>query len=87
MGSLTVLDHDPEEEGLVQMEDEEQPDEADAILLHEGLDFPVNITEGILEESSNVLECTPFLCHITGLSSCINKLVEVTVSFFSKSSI
>ena len=50
------------------MEDQEQPDEADAVLLDQGLHFPVNIAKRILEEASNVFECSPFLSHITGLS-------------------
>lgn len=32
--ALTVLNHDPEQEGLVQVEDQQQPDETDAVLLH-----------------------------------------------------
>jgi hypothetical protein len=69
------------------VEDEQHPEETDAVLLVKRLNFPVEISEGILEESSDVLECPPFLGHITGLSSCDNKLVEITVSLLSKSSI
>lgn len=61
------------------MEDEEEPDETDTVLLHEGLDLPVEVTEGVLEEASNVLERSPLLGHIAGLSSGSHELAEVTV--------
>ena len=69
------------------MEDEQHPEETDAVLLVKRLNFPVEISEGILEESSDILERSPFLGHITGLSSCDNKLIEIAVSLLSKSSI
>ena len=69
------------------MEDKEEPEETDSVLSVEGVHFPVNIPEGVLEEPSDVLECSPFLCHITRLSSCDNKLREITISLLSKSSI
>ena len=53
--TLTVLDHDPEKERLVQVEDQQHPEETDAVLLMKWLNLPINIAEGILEESSNVL--------------------------------
>jgi hypothetical protein len=69
------------------MEDEENPDETDAVLLVEGLNFPVEVTEGVLEESSNILECSPLLCHIAGLSCGSDELSEVTIGLLGKSSI
>ena len=39
-GNLTVLDHDVEEERLVQMPDEQHPGESDSVLSVEGVDFP-----------------------------------------------
>ena len=84
---LTVLDHDPEEEGLVEVEDEEEPEETDSVLSVEGVHLPVNIAEGVLEEPSDVLECSPLLGHITGLSCGDNKLSKITISLLSKSSI
>ncbi len=69
------------------MEDEQEPDEADTVLLLERLNFPIEIAEGVLEESCNILEGSPLLCHITRLSGCSNKLSEVTVGFLGKSSI
>ena len=69
------------------MEDQQDPEETDAVLLVERLNFPVEVSKRIFEESSDVLECSPFLCHVTWLSSCDNKLSEITISFLSKSSI
>ena len=87
MGPLTVLDHDPEEEGLVQVEDQQQPDETDAVLLDQRLNLPVKITEGVLEESRNILECSPLLCHIARLSCGSNEFGKVTISLLCKGSI
>ena len=84
--TLTVLDHDPEEEGLVEVEDEEEPEETDSVLRVEGVHLPVNIAKGVLEESSDVLECSPLLCHITGLSSGHHKLVEITIGLLCEGS-
>ena len=69
------------------MEDQQHPEETDAVLLVKGLYFPIEVSEWILEESSDVLECSPFLCHITRLSSCDNKLSEIAISLLCKSSI
>lgn len=85
--ALTVLDHDPEQEGLVQVEDQEQPDETNTILLVEWLNLPVKISEGVLEEASNILECSPLLGHIARLSSGSDKLCKVAISLLGKSSI
>ena len=85
--TLTVLDHDPEEERLVEVEDQQDPEETDAVLLVEGLNFPVEVTKRIFEESSDVLEGSPLLCHITRLSCGNNKLSEITISLLSECSI
>lgn len=69
------------------MEDQQHPEETDTVLLVKRLHFPVEISKRILEESSDVLECSPFLCHIARLSCSDNKLSEITVSLLSKSSI
>ena len=84
---LLVLDHDPEEEGLIEVEDEEQPDEPDAVLLVQRLHLPIEVAEGVLKESCDVLEGSPLLCHITRLSCGNNKLSEITISLLSECSI
>ncbi len=69
------------------MEAKEEPEETDSVLGVEGVDLPVDIGEGVLKESSNVLEGSPLLCHVTGLSCGNNELVEVTVGLLSECSI
>jgi hypothetical protein len=69
------------------VENEQNPEEADAVLLMEGLYLPVEIAKRIFEESSNILECSPLLCHVTGLSCGNNKLSEITISLLSECSI
>ena len=85
--TLTVLDHDPEKERLVQVEDQQHPEETDAVLLMKRLNFPVEVSKRIFEESSDVLESSPFLCHIARLSCGDNKLSEITISLLSECSI
>jgi len=68
------------------VEDEEEPEETDSVLSMEGMHLPVNIAEGVLEEPSDVLECSPLLGHITGLSSGQHKLVEITIGLLCKGS-
>ena len=69
------------------MEAEEEPEEADSVLGVQGVHLPVNVGEGVLEESSDVLEGSPLLGHVTGLSCGHNELVEVTIGLLSESSI
>jgi hypothetical protein len=85
--ALTVLDHDPQEERLVQVEDEQHPEETDAVLLVKRLNFPVEVSKRIFEESSDVLEGSPLLCHVTMLSCGHNKLSEITICLLSECSI
>ena len=66
------------------MEDEQDPEETDAVLLMEGLHFPVEVAKGVFEESSNILEGSPLLCHVTGLSCGYYKLSEVAISLLSE---
>lgn len=68
------------------MEDEEEPEETDSVLSVEGVHLPVNIAEGVLEESSDVLERSPLLGHITRLSCGDHKLVEITIGLLCEGS-
>lgn len=61
------------------MPDDQHPYESDSVLSMEGVNFPEDIAEGILEESGNVLEGSPFLGHISGLSCCVHKLAEIAI--------
>jgi len=51
------------------MPDEKAPNESDSVLVVKWLNFPVDIAEWVLEESSDILECSPLLSHISWLSS------------------
>ena len=62
------------------MEDQQHPEEADAVLLMKWLNFPVEVSKRIFEESSDILESSPFRCHIARLSCGNNELSEITVS-------
>lgn len=69
------------------MEDEEEPEETDAVLLNEWLNLPVKIAEWVLEEPGNVLEGSPLLSHIARLPCGSDELSEITISLLGKSSI
>ena len=78
---LLVLDHNIEEERLVQMEGKGHPHETDSVGLVERVHLPVGVGERVLEETGDVLERSPLLGLITGFLRVSDKLHEVTVSF------
>lgn len=63
------------------MPDEQHPGESDSVLGVQGVDFPEEVTEGVLEETSDVLKASPFLGHVSGLSCCVYELAEVAIGF------
>lgn len=65
---LTVLDHYPENEGLIEMPCQEYPNKPDSVLIVKRGKFPVDVAEGVLKESSDVLEGSPLLGHVSWLS-------------------
>jgi hypothetical protein len=69
------------------MEDQENPDKSDSVGFMKRVYFPIDIGEWILEESSYVFEGTPFLGHVSRLSSGHHELCEVTFGLFGQSSI
>ncbi len=81
---LTVLNHDVKEERLVQMPDEEHPCESNSVLSMERVDFPEEVTEGVLVETSDVLKTSPFLGHVSWLSCCVHELAEITIGFLGQ---
>jgi len=84
---LTVFDCHPDYERWIKMEDEKDPNISNSILFDKRLQLPVDITEWVFVKSSNILEGSPFLGHISWFSCGHNELCEITISFFSKSSI
>ncbi len=49
-----------------------------------GLDFPIDIGEGVLKESCDVLEGSPFLGHVSRLPCRKKELIEVSISLLSQ---
>ena len=66
---------------------QEKPDEANTVLVVEGLHLPVDVAEGVLEEARDVLERTPFLGLVLGLARVLNKLADVAVVLAGQSSV
>ena len=62
------------------------PDDSDSVVSAVGVGLPVHVSNGVLEESSNVFECSPSLSLISRLLLSVNELGEVTVSFFCEGS-
>ena len=83
---LLILHHDVKKEATPQVEDDEAPDEAHAVLIMEAFSLPVGIAEWVFEEAGDVLERSPFLRVVTGLLGLVNKLSKVTISVLSESS-
>jgi len=69
------------------MPDKEDIYDSDSVLSVETSHLPESVSEWILKESCDVLEGSPFLCHISWLGSFSDKLSEIAVSLFGKSSI
>ena len=69
------------------MPDQENVDNSDSVLVSEGSDFPEGITEWVLEESGDVLECSPFLSHVSWLLGSSDELSEITIGLLSEGSI
>jgi len=80
---VTVFNGHIKKERLIKMPCEENPDESDSVLCVEWVDLPEDVTLRILEESCDVLECSPFLGHISWLSCCLNELGKITICFLS----
>ena len=81
-----LLGQEIEHEGLVQVPNEEHIDDSDSVLACKLCNLPEGVAKWILKEPRDVLECSPFLSHVSGLRSLCNELSEITVSFLSKSS-
>ena len=84
---LLVLNHHVKKETAPQVEDDHAPEESNTILSVERLDLPVSIAEGVLEEASNVFECSPSLGLVSGLFGVVYELAEVSISVLSQRSV
>lgn len=79
-----VLGKDPAKEGGVEMEGDQGVHKSESVLVVERLHFPVDVAEGVFEEASDVLECSPFLCFVTRLRHFVHKFAKIAVSCLSK---
>ena len=71
---------------LEEVEDKDSPPESESVLGVDRHEFPVNVSVWVLVESCNVLEHSPSLGCVTGLSSLVHKFAEVAIGFFGQGS-
>ena len=83
---LLLFGQKVENKGLVQVPDQEHVDDSDSVLVGESSYLPVSVTVWVLEESSNIFECSPLLCHVSWFSSFAYELSEITISLLGKCS-
>jgi|TARA_B110000238_G_scaffold158604_1_gene171880 hypothetical protein len=69
------------------MPDEENVDNSNSVLVSQSSNFPEGITEWVLEESGDVLECSPFLSHVSWLLGFSDELSEITIGLLGEGSI
>ena len=72
---------------MIKMPDEENVDNSNSVLVSQSSNFPEGITEWVLEESGDVLECSPFLSHISWLLGPSDELSEITIGLLGEGSI
>ena len=84
---LLVLDKHPQEEGLVKVEDKENPSESNTVLGVERNHLPVSVSSGVFKESGDVLEGSPSLSIVSRLLGGVNKLAEVTIGLLGQGSV
>ena len=84
---LLILDHHPDDEGLVEVEDQKAVHESNTVLGMEWVNLPVGISDWVLEEASDVFEGSPLLCIVSWFFHCVYKFAEITVGGLHQSSI
>ena len=72
---------------MIKMPDEENVDNSNSVLVSQSSNFPEGITEWVLEESGDVLECSPFLSHVSWLLGFSDELSEITIGLLGEGSI
>ena len=82
-----LLGEEVENERLVEVEDQQDPENSNSILIGQIGKLPEGVAESVLEESGNVFECSPFLGHISSLLGFSNHFAEVTVCFLGEGSV
>ena len=67
---LLGLNSNVQHERLVKVIEHENPHNSHSVRRVERLHLPVHVGKGVLVESSNILESSPLLGHVSGLSGC-----------------
>ena len=83
---LLGLTEKSKSEGLVKVPNKDNIKESNSVLALENGGLPEGVGEGIFVESSNVLEGSPFLGHVSGLLGLSHEFGKISVSFFGKCS-
>jgi hypothetical protein len=81
-----LLGKEEQNKRLVQVPDKENVNDSNSVLVGKGSNFPEGITEWVLEESGDVLECSPFLSHISWLLGFSNEFSEITIGLLGEGS-
>ena len=84
IGLLRGSADEPDVERLVQLPNQQSPDDSHSVLVRQTGDLPEGVCPGIFDESSKVLECSPLLSHVSGLLCFVDELGEVAVGFLGE---
>ena len=82
-----LLGEEVENERLVEVEDQQDPENSNSILIGQIGKLPEGVAEWVLEESGNVFECSPFLSHVSWLLGFSDELSEITIGLLGEGSI
>jgi len=63
------------------MPDQEQVDESYSVLGMKRVHFPEYVSEWVFKESGDILEGSPFLCHVSWLSCRGHEFSKITLCF------
>ena len=81
-----VLNHNKQQERLIQVPNEANPYYSNAVLFVERIQLPISVTNWVFVEAGDVLESSPFLGVVTRLLSVEDKFTEITISLFGQCS-
>ena len=81
-----VLNHNKQQERLIQVPNEANPYYSNAVLFVERIQLPISVTNWVFVKAGDVLESSPFLGVVTRLLSVQDKFTEITISLFGQCS-
>ena len=73
-------------ERLVQVHDQQRPDESDSVLVVKLSNLPEGVAEWVFEKSCDVLKHSPLLGIVSWLLGSVHELGEISVSFSGQGS-